>query len=388
MKRQAWLAIGLLAVLVVLSAGLRTIGQQQGATSGPAYSTRTERKDDGLYFLYRAAGAAGYSVTEFTRDPSFLDGQIDLLVMWYPDEVTNEDWQHVQHWVEQGGVVVVSLPYGAAPSAISIPQSEFTINGETVHHTHPGPLATAAPNPDLWPGSPLQPPTDRSTITYIVDDAGGPQLVGWSVGKGQVYQVANPRWFSGDFLAQKPDNLALALALLAPRHGGQVAFDEYHHGQQAATSWWQILRPNLTLGFLELLAALALAMWAVGGRLGRPIVIPRHELRESHEYVTALAGLLRQARGGGHSLAYTRRRVVSLLRRRLGVTAEAGDDELARRYALQSGREPTEVAALLHRTAQNRALSDKELLQETATLQQLIHPLQAGKAAAGRGARR
>lgn len=383
MRQGRWLTLAVLAFLLLVAGGLQWAGSQRGEASGPAYSTYTSRPDEGLYYLYRAAQAAGYRVERFEHDPSFLTADVKRLVMWHPGRVKPADWQALTKWVRQGGVLVLADPQAENdnnPLALQAPPHPF--GHEWVSYTHPSPLAAAAPAPELLPSFALKLHVDQGAVTYLADAGGGSQLVGWPVEKGYVYQAANPTWFTGDRLAQG-DNLQVALWLLGSPQAGRVAFDEFHHGYHAPESWWQILRPNLTFALIELALALVLAMWAVGGRMGRPVHVPVHERRESHEYVTALAGLLRQAHGGAHALAYTRRRAVTALRRRLGVGPQEDDAILATRYAGATGQPPEPLVDLLRRTLHPQGLTEAEVLEYTVALQQLV--TRWGKSAATKG---
>ena len=114
-----------------------------------------------------------------------------------------------------------------------------------------------------------------------------------------VIAVADPGLFSNVRLREGHHAL-LALNLLLTHHGGgDILFDEYHHGHGRASSVMGYFVRSRALQPLLQGGILLLFLWAaVGRRFGTPRPTVEQEERSSMEYVTAMAQLFQRAEAG------------------------------------------------------------------------------------------
>lgn len=194
--------------------GQTDTGRRLGAGAGSSYRI----EPDGLSAIYAALAAEGLA-RRWELPPHRLPDEVDRLVLWNPGALQKEAWTDLLDWVHAGQTLIIA--------------------GER----------------DRFPGAPSAPAD------------GSPVLVSWREGEGRVFWSADVLWLSNGRILEA-DNLDRALKLLTPRPGGQVAFNEYHHGFRQAERWWQILRGNLQMVALQLALALLLFYWAVGARFG------------------------------------------------------------------------------------------------------------------------
>ncbi|MHB8488499.1 MAG: DUF4350 domain-containing protein [Candidatus Dormibacteria bacterium] len=216
--------------------------------------------------------------------------------------------------------------------------------GDLVLVVTPGSLAAAAPllrgleiNPSVSAGSgvaTVAQPFDSTDRVHSVPVGGGltfsdqaplvPMLVEKnqvvaavvSVGPaGRAYVLGDTAPLSNDGL-RRGDSSFLALSLLQRARGGRISFDEYHHGEGAATSGAGAIFDG-PIGLAALLTGLVvlLAIAVNGRRLGKPahdggaVVVP-----SATAYVTAMGQLFARSRQRGPIAA----RYADELKRRIG----------------------------------------------------------------------
>jgi hypothetical protein len=130
-------------------------------------------------------------------------------------------------------------------------------------------------------------------------------------GQGRVLLVADPgllkrRGLVRDDGEPRDDN-AVFLANVVALHsrGGEVYFDEYHHGIRSGGGFWSYLAyrgEHVTL--LPLLLVVLVAGWAWAVRLGPAVPAPREARADAVEYASALGRLYRRS-GARRLLART-----------------------------------------------------------------------------------
>ena len=302
------------------------------------------------------------------REIRRLPADVDRLVIWNADDLSDEEWEQLEAWVTTGHTAVIG-------SDRSTPQ------GGSVKHGSPSEGSSAAAHPATagimavsLGGGAFSRARDGAMAHLTLAD-GTPVLISWPVGKGRIYWSADETWLSNELVGEQ-DNLSLALGLLTPASGRQVAFDEYHHGFQAADRWWQLLRGNLQW-FVAVLGLAALVMfWAYGARFGAPVPTPAGPSRASVEYVFSMSQLYRRARARSVVQQSLRRTLTRALSSLLGGAQGLADEEIARRAAERTGQTADRILEALQRTDPSRNVSDKDLIslaQEVEAIQRSVH---------------
>jgi hypothetical protein len=85
-------------------------------------------------------------------------------------------------------------------------------------------------------------------------------------------------------------------SFLAQWKSPRVYFNEYYHGYQYETNSWQKLPSDLKAMALQLIVAIAVIVWFLGFRFGKPVPLIEGVERDESEYCLALANLQRKAR--------------------------------------------------------------------------------------------
>ncbi|HWI51754.1 MAG TPA: DUF4350 domain-containing protein, partial [Symbiobacteriaceae bacterium] len=225
------------------------------APPGSTYSVEPE----GLSAIYSVL--AGDKVARrWEREIRRLPADVDRLVLWAPDgALKDSDWQQLEDWVAKGGTVLIATDSDAS----RLKGSAKSTGQQTAGSAAVQPL-TAGVNSVSIDGGAFSLVREGALADLTLAD-GSPVLISWPHGRGRFYWSADLGWLTNSHIGQQA-NLTLALGLLLPGQGKQVAFDEYHHGFQAADRWWQLLRGHLQW-FVALLAlAAAVLFWAYGAR--------------------------------------------------------------------------------------------------------------------------
>jgi hypothetical protein len=217
-------------------------------------------------------------------------------------------------------------------------------------------------------------PLSVKGLPLLEDLKGGAHLLWRTEEQGAVFVGSSPSMFSNELIGGD-DNLPLLMNLLEQVDGGNVLFDEYHHGYHEA--------PPLTTPYARrVLAALGVQLLLVGGvflvsrsrRFGPLKGRPRVSRRRSLEFVDALAELYRRGRAGGHAAARLyedfREEMCRDLRLPHGATAE----QLAGAMARRTGRSGPAIARALRdaeRAAADQRTSPRRLLAVARVLTEL-----------------
>ncbi len=177
--------------------------------------------------------------------------------------------------------------------------------------------------------------------------AGRPGAVLVRHGKGRVLVVPDPSLLTHRGLL-RDDNVVFLYNLAAlDAEDGRVYFDEYHHGIRSGGGYWNYLRyhsQHWVVVDLVLLAALAL--WAVGRRLGPAVPAPVTRRADGVDYAHSVARI------------YQKSDVRPLV---AGVLARHFLDTLTRHLRLRRHAEPREILTAWqarHSKASARELDD------------------------------
>lgn len=343
-KGDAW---GLIAgaILLILVAALFGRNEDPGSPglAAPAGSSLNQGPD-GLSAIYQVLAEEGLA-RRWQRPPGLLAPPVDVLVLWNPEEVPAADWADLLTWVSQGRRLVVAAGNGAIGDLPG--RSGGQGDGRAV---------SAAAGPEtagvgaVETGGLLHETLDRPLLVHLATADGRSVLVSWPEGQGRVYWSADLEWLTNARIAQA-DNLQLALGVLTPPPGGQVAFDEYHHGFAAVERWYQVLRGPLLLLLAQAALALAAMYWAYGVRFGSPRALPAGPPRAAVEYVQSMGLLYQRARARPAVLAALHGSLRRELGRLLGNSRGLAHDELARRAAAAAGVPAGEIMDALDRTS-------------------------------------
>jgi|GEM_PF-2558491 len=337
----------------------------KGATAPPGSSYGyTKESLSGIYAVLESQGAARR--WELPMDRLHEESnQVDQLVIWSIDAMPPSDWEQVRNWVADGHTAMIGGYFADLYGGLT-PSDSTQARSAAAHPVTNG-IEAVAVGPDRFG---LQ---DLDRLTLIQDDAGNPVLITWALGKGRFYWSADAAWLTNEKIAEA-QNLDLALALLRPAPGKLVAFDEYHHGFQAASQWWQILRGPLQWFLVLLALATALLFWTYGVQFGAPRPTPPGPPRAAVEYVYSMSQLYRRAQARQVVLQSLYRSLTVSLGRLMGGARGHSHGEIAGRTAAQVGMEPAALQSLLDRLSPDQMIPPSEaelikLARETEELQ-------------------
>ena len=244
--------------------------------------------------------------------------------------------------------------------------------------------------------APLQPVSDTQGVLSLYSDSGdrikrtvpdaialfgdsaGPLVLDVPVGKGHLIAIADGGLLSNSSLPRSENSVFLAnlLGRYASR-GGEVLFDEYHHGDavdNSGASLWDALGHPLQLVLIQLcLAFIALAV-LLAGRFGPPVPLSRGAGRTSAEYVTSVANLYRRAEASGTALETLYRQFLRDICGRLSLPPDVNLETLAD-VAARRGQVNKEMLRRLLATCEQRLdegkMTEQELLDLTRQMERI-----------------
>jgi hypothetical protein len=355
-RRDTWLVVLLLAVIVLLAALAGTTADPDDRED-PRASTWV-RSSDGAAALYWTLQELRVPVRR--RTGAFLDADSlrGVVAVLAPTEAPSaEEMSALAEHVRGGGTLVyVPGPYEVrGPAMDTLGLSPRWLQGASPWGAGGRPARPARPH--AWTAgvdsvrgfqrvfhdtsAALRAPGAETLLA--VD--GSPAVLTWRMGEGRVIAFADGQPLRNGQLRESGAAVVFARAAADAAQGDTVWFDEYHHGFGTSAGFLSGMlrhaRRVLPTGlWVQLLAALGLLLWGAGRRFGAPLLPPPLRRRSPLEHVEALAGAYRQA--GARRTA--RRLVVAGLARRLGRRApadEAAQAEMLGRMARQSpvGRE-------------------------------------------------
>jgi hypothetical protein len=329
-SRETWLALGLVLLLILVTAGAAL---QQSQTADIPYLSNSSLPD-GALALKLWLSELDYHVIDTVAVDFFVPQEADLVFMLQPlGAVTQTEWQDLDRWVKDGGTLV--LAGDMYPTFQAMEHYGFTLSlimQQTEALVSQTPLLSSPPLTAPVPvRSDFYLNTQRSDfVTHLAMD-GRPVLVSFDLGQGRVILSATPIPFSNQAL--KEDAIAvLALNMIGlSAQGGSAWFDEWHHGIQGSSvvgpDQW-LRSSSLGHALLFLVGAIFLSL-LLGGRIfGRPVPLP-HEIKRRGplEHVTAIANLNRRAGHRGSVLQQYHSRLKRHLGRRYRLDPSIPDAE-------------------------------------------------------------
>ncbi len=370
LSRDVWLAIGLIIFLVVVT-GVAAIQQTEQRLMPPLASYSAQ--PNGAKALRLWLDALHYRVYE--TESSFLpSGQSDLLLILSPTfNITSEEWQALDLWVEAGGTVIIAGDNLSTRNAFSHYQVSFSYTGRTA--------STLGVQMPLWQSPPLQSATLRADTYFIsrrdnfvthIAMQDKPIIISFEQGAGRVLLSATAYPFSNAGM-KEPGNPALVLNLLSTiDQADAIWFDEWHHGQRAAQL--EIIGPLNWLRYTPTGRALLYAAFIIflglilqGQRFGRPVPLGTTLSRRAPlAYITAIANLGRRAGHRGAVLSHYRQQLKRALGRRYRLNPTLTDEDYLRQLAaLNPNLDINALRNLLIRL-NRRQVSEGEMIQLAA----------------------
>lgn len=375
---EAWILIGLFALFLAFVAYFERIGQERTAAVTPSsYNAKAQ----GVKALYLLFAQTGYPTARLTTTWDGLDSSDKLLVAVEPFErpVDRGEIGPLRRWVMSGGTVlyfVTSPPRPLDPSD--------TVAGDVAI------IAGKAEQSVVKPDSADSPylrnvsafavksavrlqPAPHAPYTILFHDEQGALALHKPLGKGHVLVVANSAATSNSFI-READNAVFLVNIAAASlgaQGGNIVFDEYHHGVgfegsvESGDSTWEYMPKSVRLALWQALGLLALLVYNGNRRFGRPRTLPMPTYRPSTDYVGSMARLYRRAGAGDIALVTLYKIFVRELAHILDVSPDLPALELAQRAAQKYNIEDAALLSLVTRCEEvlhGKRVSEAEML--------------------------
>lgn len=374
LSRDAWLAIGLVAVLVMVTVGAALLTAQAEAVPPPLASFSSA--PDGARALRLWVEQLGYAIYDSPFRRYTIPPTVKLAFVLEPTEsISDEEWEVLDHWVEEGGTLIVAG--NQLYASLAARHYDFGLDyARTLTLTVQTPLLAApALTTSISAPSRTYYTTERTDFVSLVANASGPVIVTFQQGAGRVILSATPYLFSNVGLKEAGNGeLALNLiGLVGDRDERLAWFDEWHHGirpelvdgaasQRGPEAW--LTRQPAGQAMLYIAVVLFFALLLRGRRFGRPVP-PDSELhrRAPLEYITAIANLNRRAGLRPTVLGQYHQRLKRELGQRYRLDPTLPDDEYVQALEkFNPSLDAHRLRALLAKLRKN-AVNENELLQ-------------------------
>lgn len=326
-RRDLIILLGLFVILVVFTILGPGRSRDESWSSRP---TTHSSQAGGAMALLRWTRSLGYDVRQLQYTTFALDRQTSALFILNPSVTINpSEAEIVLEWVDQGGTLILAddrTPFfRAANTLLRELQLQIQLyDGEGDANAASGRIDQAPVLQPVFYAPPVRMITARTTQVVVADDdqvvtlvglSDGAVLVGLKRGQGYVYISSAIFPFTNLGLREQHNaDLILNLLRRVPQ-GGQIVFDEYHHGFFTPPSLRSIILSNpWGWALLYALAVMVAYLILTGRRFGRPIPL-REEvaLRSSAEYVESMADLFQRS----GKRAFVLRHYYTALKRRL-----------------------------------------------------------------------
>jgi len=369
MKGRGWIALGAMVVLVFLLVLLRGSGTQG---QSPDHAS-TSDAPDGTSALRAYASALGHS-SGSVEGVFNLAASPGLLFVFTPTNgFSAAEVQQLNSWMQSGGVVVYAAETGDPQLDTQFALLRTATNVTAKAHAAAPILGGVGTVDGADAAHPFRP--TAAQVPLLRNDAGDVLAVRQDVGRGQLVALADPLILCNGYLGT-PDNGRFAADLLAMTPaGGQVWFDEFHHGAAATASpetAWMTTPWGIALVAVVIIAFVGLALR--GRAFGPRIPLRAREDRSTAEYAVAVGSLLHRAgarRVTLETLLSATRRAVA---QRIGLGGDVPSDRL---NATIEQRAPAAAAELARaeRDIDTATRSEAEVLDMARRLHDLAYPL-------------
>lgn len=285
----------IIGVLVVLALAFARSSLPKARASVPStYDTGPK----GYRALYEVLSSAGVPVQRFERVLGALDPSVrTLIVTGYEDDVAAKpldarDKALLEQFVEKGGRLVVF------DSEFAGPQDVTPGVGTTLRNA--GGNATALTLDAYTSGvSRVQGtiawvfPFKKPRGTPLLANRRGLVAIAYRLGCGEVIAITAPALF-GNAELRNADNVRFAYNVIAGH--GLAAFDEYVHGYDDDLSLWSVLPSPVRDAVWIVAAIVALVLIGANVPFAPPFLPTVPDERDSSDYITAIAELMRRSR--------------------------------------------------------------------------------------------
>ena len=369
MKGRGWIALGVMVVLVFVIVLLRGTGTQ-GRSPDHASTSDAPEGTSALRAYASALGHSSGSVEgDFTLSPSS-----GLLFVFTPTTgFSAGEVQQLTSWMQSGGVVVYAAEDGdpQLDTQFGLRRSPTPVSAKA--HTG-APILGGVNTVAGADGARAFVPT-AAQVALLRNDAGDVLAVRQDIGRGQLVALTDPLILCNGYLGT-PDNGRFAADLLAMTpSGGQIWFDEFHHGAAATASpetAWMTTPWGIALVVVVVIAFVGLALR--GRAFGPRIPLRAREDRSTAEYAVAVGSLLHRTgarRVTLEALLSATRRAVA---QRIGLGGDVPGDRL---NATIEQRAPAAAVALARaeRELDEASTSEAEVLKMARRLHDLAYPL-------------
>jgi len=326
------------ALVVVVVIGLAAVGRSGSRSAEPLAPDSTS--SSGLRGLVLLAESFGADVDVIDGAPS-ADRDVAFMAA---DRYGRTDTSDMRRWVRNGGILVVAdsqssfVPKLGGPLGSGLVQDSNVEAGDCTIRA-----LSKATRVSVDSAFAYRPPSGSTRCFTVGGDA---LIVASPEGNGTIVAVGGSSMFENGNL-DEADNAVVAVSLLAPKQGTNVAFVRGPSIGAGDETLWSLIRPGIRYGFLQIgIAFLLFAIWR-GRRLGRPVLeIPRIEI-EGSELITAVGHLLERTNSPTYAASVLRADTRQEIARRVG-GARADDPEgLALVLGERMGADRDRVRALL-----------------------------------------
>jgi hypothetical protein len=288
-------------MLVVAGAALLIFfGYQQNALQHrhPSVYSTYDTGPNGYRALYNVLRTAGVPLRRFERVFALLDPSIRTLVLTgYEDDpsakpLDRHDVAALRRFIQSGGrFVAIDTEFAGAndvtpgvgtsvqrpgTGAIALARNAYTQGVAAVR----GPIGWVFPFKEPR-GVPL------------LANGRGSVAIAYRYGRGEVVAITAPALFANAQL-RNADNLRFAYNAIAGH--GDAAFDEYVHGYDDQLTFWSVLPVAVRAAFWVVVGAVVLALVGANAPFAPPYLPVEADERDSSDYITAMAELMRRSR--------------------------------------------------------------------------------------------
>jgi hypothetical protein len=370
-SRGRWALLGGVVALIAIVVLLRGTA----AGDSPEHSSASDA-GNGTSALRLFAQSLGYRTGSVEGDYS-LPSSPALLFVFTPTQAngfSGAESQQLNSWLHAGNIVVYAAEGGDPQLDTQFGLRRSTSSVDAAAHAAAPIFGGVETLSGASSAATLSP--SASQVPLFRNAHGDVLAVRTAVGSGQLIALTDPLVLCNGYL-RLADNGRFAADLIAlTPNGGQVLFDEFHHGQMAGsvppeTAW--ILTPwgaALVLAVLVIVAGAAMR----GRAFGPPISLGRRADRSGAEYAAAVGSLLH--RSGARRL--TLETLLSATRRSVAQRVGLGDaspsgqllETIAQRSPLVAAELSRAEAALPAATA-----SEAAVLEMARRLHDLAYPM-------------
>jgi len=351
------LAIALAAVvLLTLLAAPKGNLRQSGSTYG--------RSPDGYGAWYAVMQQQELPIQRWQKPvpPTFPGAAPQrMTLIRISNQIEPLDSHGFEAWVAQGNVLILlgaSAPVSKAPFSTTVPSSAGDVRIDTARRLKP-------------------------EGEVLLGDGFGAIVRQVKQGKGRMILVSTP-YLAANAYQEARGNFQV-LTTLATQAGNPIWVDEYLHGYKDPVQVEQETGNNL-LGYLAKTPLLLLVIqggvilvvlvWGQNQRFGRPLQLSQPTVDNSAAYIEAMAAVLHKAECSEFVLERVGKAEQLAIQQALGLgNTLLSPESLTTAWGQQTGRSPLELQTVLAIAQRHRRISEAELRQWLAVIQQFRQPL-------------